>query len=503
MPAGTWRPWRLPNLRSGGEGRVAGRKEGNAVFRRRITLRPMRLMVDAALAHPAAEDEQVQYLLELTDEACFERYLYADDGPPPDIPRKHLDDCSMVVEGWVCTQPGHWPHVIDVVYGQGERFTWTGAWREDPRFALLSVAPPPDAYRDLSDPAARMRADLTALLVAEAIDADLFITERAYLLEEEIGLAREATVLPPREALPVIGLYLRLQDVYRIRHSRFMSSFGGSPPRWLFFWAAAHHVLPASARWSRACGEHAQASGDDDFSYLAASLHHRVAGALDARDRLLGVLAVPQGNQGGEDALTLLTQICLWLMGAFDVAAQVAHRSLGLPPKQERYAAWQDPDWRQRVAAHDAALGRLTGIGSEGAHVLTILGEIRNSIHGEVLSSLGFQQGSDNPLETLVGIPRSRQAALLTAVDALGGREAWGAKVLVQGDLHVHPGDFTEELVVRALRLLDALMAATPVLRLRGATPGSEEVRSPREDTDPFHPMLERAGKRVRWQLGL
>lgn len=500
MPIRTWHPWKHENLRSGGEKQFPG-KDRNALFRQRVSMRPMRLMIDAEVAGHASDDERIEYLMELVDEDRFHRYLYADDGPPAELPRNHFGDDLAVADGWVYTRPAKWPHLIGVEVGQGEDSWRTAVSREDSLFDLIPVAEVPAAYVDLPDPAARMRADLVALLVADQIEADLFLTKRAFLLDGQFDLARATTVLHPSDAVAVVGLFLRAQDDYVIKRSRYVHAWGDRPPRWFFFRAAARHLLPASRSWSSAIEAHAQAISDDSMSHLAASLYQRVAGALDARDRLLAALSVPQGNQSGEDALTLLTQICLWLMGAFDVAAQVADRCLGLNTPDLRIG-WQHQDWQKRVKAHDPGLAALVAPGSDGAHLLTVVREIRNSIHGEVLSSSGFQE-SGGPLETLVGIPKAREAALLGAVDALGGRAAWGARLVWPGNLHVFPGEFMEELVPRALRLLDALMAATPVLRLPGATPPPAEDRSEFEEKHPYHPMLERAGRRVRWQLGI
>jgi len=500
MPARKWWPWKLENLRSGGEKRLPG-KEGNAVFRQRLTMRQMRLMIDAEIGGRDTDDERGQYLMELTDGDCFERYLFADDGPPEDIPRSHQNDDWVVADGWVYTRPGNWPHLIGVEVGQGKDSWRTAISAEDSLFDLLPAAEVPAAYLDLPQPAAKMRADLIALLVADQIEADLFVTARAFLLDGQFDLARATTVLHPIDALPVVGLFLRSQNDFVVRRSHYLSDWGERPPRWFFFWAAAHHVLPASHQWSSVIGAHAKVTNDDGLTHLAASLHHRVAGALDARDRLLAALSIPQGNQSGEDAWTLLTQICLWLMGAFDVAAQVADRCLGLNTPEQRIG-WQYNDWRKAVKAHDQALACLVKPGSDGAYLLAIVRELRNSIHGEVLSSSGYQEGS-GPVESLVGIPRSREAELLGAMDALGGREAWGAKLLWPGNLHLFPGDFLEEMVPRVLGLLDALIAATPVLQLPGATTPIEEDRSAFEEKYPFHPMLKRAGSRIRWQLGL
>ncbi len=500
MPSQTWRPWKLENLRSGSEKREPG-KTGNAVFRQRVTMRPMRILIDAEIVHRAASDEQLEYLLELLDDNQIECFQFADEGPPPDVPRLHLNNDWMIADGWIETGPSQWPHVLGVFVGQGEKSWKTGIWREDPHFNLLPVAKVPSAYRDLTDSAAKMRADLITLLIADQIEADLFVTERPFLLDDEFRLARFTTIVHPYHALPIVGLYLRMQNRYIVRRSHYVVDFLETPPRWMFFWSAAHHVLPASRTWSSVCSVQVSSVEDDSLSHLDASLHQRIAGGLDARDRLLQVLSVPQGNQSGNDALTYLTQICLWLMGAFDVAAVVTDRCLSLNTREQQIA-WQRADWQEKVAKIDPALAALVRSHSEGAYLLTIVREIRNSIHGEVLSSSGYKEGS-GPDESLVGIPRSREAALLAAIDALGGRETWGAKLLPPVGLSLLPGEFLEELITRSFRLLNSIMMATAAPRLPSASVSADTDRSEFERKYPYHPMGERAGNRIRWQLGL
>lgn len=488
-----WYPWLFPRLLDGGDRRrPAG--EGGALFRRRVVMRPMRLMVDAEIT-ARVDDDLVTYLMELTEGSQFERYLHADDGPPADAPRRTIGDNPPAVDGWVYTCADQWPHIERVVVGNPEGPWSTGVWREDPRFELLPVAAVPSSYVDSPHPRGRMRSDLTALLVADAVEADAYVTEREFLLEREFDLARSVTVLHPREALPVVGLYLRSQGAYVVKRTRYGFNWLETPPRFYFFWAAAHHLLPASAQWS---GAFAGTDDDDVRRHLPASLHQRVAGVLDTRDQLLGVLAVPQGNQSGEDALTLMTQIALWFMGAFDVAALVARHCLGLDIPEER-SAWQRQEWQLAVRRRSPGLAALVEPGSEGGHVLTILREIRNVIHGEAMSPLMFQRGSDGPTETRVKIPKSREAALLASIDALGGPELWGAEVLWPNDLHLAAGPFMEQLVSRGIGLLNALMEATAA----GRPTAAAEDRSAFAAEYPLHPMLPRAGQRIRWQLGL
>jgi hypothetical protein len=259
---------------------------------------------------------------------------------------------------------------------------------------------------------------------------------------------------------------------------------------------AAKDLIPAAMRWSTACAWHSRATGDDTLVSLPAALEWRIDQVLRSRDRLLTALSVPQNINTMDDALTELDQILVWLMAAFDITAQVAHVALGVPMKI-RQAVWQYDDWLKKVADLERPLADLLSNGNEGEHVFTIVRELRNSVHGEAMSAGGMiPVVGHRAMETLVRIPRKKRQDVLHAMDELGGHAAWGvARPFPDSDLHLHPGEFIERLLPRALSVLNDLMSATPVERLAGVQATSGNLLGTRPQS-----LYER---RIRWQLGL
>src|SRR5260370_24570603 len=100
------------------------------------------------------------------------------------------------------------------------------------------------------------------------------------------------------------------------------------------------------------------------------------------------VLNRKQDIDVAEDALTALDTCLVFLMGALDAAARVAHRVLGLAPGHVRRAGWQSSSWLKDLAAKAPSLAEVVAAGTPGPDTLTILALLRNTVH-EALS-VGF-----------------------------------------------------------------------------------------------------------------
>ena len=200
-------------------------------------------------------------------------------------------------------------------------------------------------------------------------------------------------------------------------------------------------------------------------TYLGGAVFQRITRVLQARDDLLRAMNCKQDNNVAEDALTALDVCLVFLMGALDAAARVAHRVLGLRPDHVHRAGWQRNSWLQDVAAREPSLAAVVAAGTAGADTLTILSRLRNTVHEAGLPALavglpGRREG------TLVGLPRADSERILEAADRHGGREAWGLQELLLGRLHAEPGVLLERLLPPVIELLNELMTATPVEEL-------------------------------------
>jgi hypothetical protein len=124
-----------------------------------------------------------------------------------------------------------------------------------------------------------------------------------------------------------------------------------------------------------------------------------------------------------------------------------------------------------------------------------ILRALRNSVHGAALTPLGVSSYPNQREATLVGLPPEEAERLVTAMDANGGRAAFGVQVLLPDKIHADPGILLDAILVRTIPLLNELMNQTPVERLgppenADVEPGSPGLRDKRITRENIRRLL-------------
>jgi hypothetical protein len=225
---------------------------------------------------------------------------------------------------------------------------------------------------------------------------------------------------------------------------------------------------------------------------LSEALRQRITRALRTRDSFHRAYSLPQNRDAVRTVLVELDELLVTLMGAVDVTARFVHILLGLPAEQRRRAGWQHLDgWLAKVAEKDAALAALFGSGTPLAQTMNILVPLRNTVHSEAIRATMRQRGfaRDAPVK----LPEKDEKKILEGMDALGGRQAWGAQAAPDESTVVDPGRFVEQLFPKVLTLLNAVMEHTP------SASSAEQRRSSSEE----HPWYNVRNKlSLGWQLG-
>ncbi|MGN6275848.1 MAG: hypothetical protein ACTHNP_07960 [Solirubrobacterales bacterium] len=473
--------------------------EPSTVFSPRPPLRKLVVVVDYDLLETlsCSRSSEDSLLSGLLSHPYIEVFRISDDGPPETAERGSTEQGVEYVPGWI---------VMGESSAEGGITPLVQASKDGTRIvrrALIGNAPEvaeddptSTAYQERGeDGAAAQRAsDIRMLEAAREVGADLFITIRPYLHDLTWGFAREVAVGTPRQALPLVSLYLRRQGVFlscRSPNGSATDSFN----RGLFYWVGTRDLLPAGWRWFSACVE--QDREQSGLVYLGQSLFQRVQRALQDRDAALWALNQPQNNDTADDALGSLDNVLLGLMAAVDITARVAHRALKLEGK-EYSAGWQKERWLKKVRAAAPGLATVVAPGSSGAQVLEILRLLRNSIHGAALQPLAVSSNPNGRDATYVSLPPADADNLLVAMDAVGGRGAFGLRRLLPDRVHADPGKLLDAIFSRTMRLLDQLMRETPVERIAGASL-SETMDGPPNDGI----FDEQSRESVRMQLGL
>jgi hypothetical protein len=457
----------------------------------------MKVMVSAEVIERNCES--TSYLLGLLEcDDLFEINRYSDDGPPQAAIRE-TDRGGFVAPGWILYEPGSQGFGVAVTArGQG----WRSSSVHAADVLRLAEGFASSVYPDLplDEAKARARADATTACVARGLAQDLLVTERPFVLAPPFELTRAVAMLTPEDALPLVGLYLRTQREFIVDAGD--AGFGTMRfNKGLFWWVATRDLLPSGWSWMSACAQESAATGDDQLTYLAMTLHQRVVRALEARDDVYLALLGPQNNDTADEALAALDNVLLMLMAAVDAAARVTHLTCSLGPDLHR-SAWQSKQWRDRWRAQAPKLAALVDAGSHGESILTILRLFRNSVHGEALQPLAVSGVGRRREDTLVGVPVAQLTELQAALAATGGIAHWGVEQKIPGRFHADPGRLVDLIFPEVLTFLDQLLAATPV-HLLPHVDISKVSTGPPADTLRKQPWDSRFRQRIRWQIGL
>ena len=478
-----WPDWPPPRTRVSG-----------ALFEERPALRKLAVLADAELL--AAVDDSTPSRTVLLTGLLAHPYIkalrYRDEGPPADMPRRSYGPPEAglsVAEGWAELLPPDRGGVYGAQYVDGPSIQHKAVYGESAaRARTIGSA----AYRDRDWEAAadQRERDLLAAEVAQAVGADLFVTERPYLFELPAPVAQGVTVCRTAEALAVVSLYLRSQHEFVL-----WCAADGTSERaneWLYYQIGAAALLPESWRWSAGRTQAQSEEVREALSGLSEALRQRITRALRTRDSFHRVYSLPQNRDAVRTMLVELDELLVTLMGAVDVSARFVHILLGLPAKQQSQAGWQRLDgWLAKVAEKDTALAALFESGTPLAHTMNILVPLRNTIHSEAIRATMRQRGFTR--DAPVKLPEKDEKRILDGMDALGGRQAWGAQTAPDKSTVVDPGRFVEQLFPKVMTLLNAVMEHTP-----GAS-GTKQRRSSSEE----HPWYnERNELSIGWQLG-
>ena len=477
-----------------------------ALFEPRPSLRKLVVLIDAELL-AATDDFTLSpkvVLSGLLTHPYIKLLRYRDEGPFANTPRRSYGPQGTgltAAEGWAELLPPDDREGRDLIYADVSGPIYTGIFGSRAEYARRDHATA--IYRELDAEAAadRRERDALAAEVAEAVHADLYITERPYLFATQALQAQRVTLCRTPEALALVGLYLRSQNEYIIWRAA-DGSGSYSMNEGLYYWVGSRELLPTAWRWFSACVQESRAAGDDTLLDLGQSLLRLVQRALEARDRFHRTFSLPQNNDTARSVLSELDSILVSLMGAVDSSARVAHMVLGLPGNLHD-AGWQrNQRWLPQIAAHEPMLAALFDADTPHYHTLTIVRLLRNTIHGQMMRTIAVQQGA-RPQETVIRLPGQDEATILTSIDALGGQAAWGVRSAANGSSLVDPGVFVERLFLNVLALLNAVMGRTPVERLSHVrlTPAHSQPPPVRRagEADTFS---ERNRLSIRWQLG-
>lgn len=453
----------LPRLSPSGSARWPEVERGYPpLFRGRLPYRTLVVLIDGhVLVDPQDGRSKQSQLAGLLTHPLVEVYRHADTGPPASAFR--AGEGPRVAPGWVVVgaDDGDNP---SVVYECEGRTVYTGIGGNGISFAAVDTSTLHYQDGGWDHAIARRRQDARAVGTAEAIHADLFVTDRPYAVEVLGPGSNGVACLTPEAALPLVGLYLRAQGAYAVYGPTTLGTELVNWNRGLLYWVGARQALPAAWRWFSACVDHARGGGDEQLIYLGGSLLQRVERTLRARDVVHAALNQPQNNDTADEALAAFDEAVLLLMGAVDAAARVAHAVLSLPVPTH-LVGWQRKQWLKELTKAHPPLAAVVAPGTPADAALKVLRLMRNTVHGEAMSAISGSVGGSGTVKTRMSMPGVDQAELRAAVSAAGGEASWGIS-FERGGIRAEIDVLLERLLYEVVETLNLLMDETPVEKL-------------------------------------
>jgi hypothetical protein len=298
------------------------------------------------------------------------------------------------------------------------------------------------------------------LLVARAhceLDHDILVTLSPHLLAHRTDhFVREANPRTPSETAQIMGLFLRSRDNYTWwanEHGRATTNRG------LFYWVLARHRLPNMWRYHSACHV-AEAVRGDDIVYLGDSILIRCVRALEARDSIGVQFYVRQNNDTRDAIMYHFDYFTLLLAGALDAQARVARRAYNIVRPNERNTSFRRQEFVNALANNGAVdLNNLVS-GQHFIDIMTLLHELRNTIHGAGLPTLAVRAGVD-PQESYVTVLPNYANTLWDAAERCGGVERWGLRRL--HGVRLEPYSFVTTLATECFGFINSIAAVTNI----------------------------------------
>jgi hypothetical protein len=246
-------------------------------------------------------------------------------------------------------------------------------------------------------------------------------------------------------------------------------------------------------RYFRGCIE-ADAIRKDGTLYLGQSILVRAVRALEARDAIGMQFYLAQGNNTRDAIMYHFDYLTLLLVGVFDAEARIAHRVYGVTQPQERNASFCRKDYWEALG-HNGAINLYNTIsGQRFQDLLTLLHELRNTIHGAALPTTGYRGFASQEESHVTVLPDYRQA-LWQVATRYSSLDHWGL-VEQRNELWFEPYSYAVTLVDECFKEADAIAAATEIDKL---FPSGHSI-PPLADQSPEDEIF---GKRTRHRLAI
>lgn len=406
-----------------------------------------------------------------------------------------LDELSNLQEvQFFSTSPGKFPYIVFEEPSEREDYIPLILKSANSKEEIMQTLVwnkrqwPGIAARLLNPKAEDSKSILDTLLLSQAhksIRGDVLITKSHLLLSNRGNRwVRETNPRTPLEATRLVGLFLRSRNNYT--HSA-STNVRRTANRGLFYWVLARHRLPNMWRYFAACVSAAKLRGDDTDA-LGEAILQRAVRAMEALDAIGIKFYAFQDRDDFLEIIYHFDYLTLLLAGAIDAQARIAKRVYHLG-KDERWASFRNKKFRDALKVNNANELYEQTSSSNFQSVLTLLYELRNTIHGAAPRAIIFQDNSISQATHMLELPNSISEQLLKATRELSTADEWGLKANFK-KVWLEPYSYASALVDVSFKAINNVAGCTEVTRL---FPNGQPV-SPLMDA-PKDPVFE-LGKR-------
>ncbi len=273
----------------------------------------------------------------------------------------------------------------------------------------------------------------------------------------------KAPLMTTDEAAALSGLYLRARGERMVEIDRHGAGIMASEER--LYLLGATSLLPGYEVIWDASGRHWSATGDPDISSLTDAVAVRLGRALKARDYLNVRRRAANLQEIWSDVLYFFESVLVCLQGAADSAARLVHAHFGLDGSRRR-ANWGHAKWWSALERSDAPAERFDRLCLEDIDIL--VGELRNSIHGEVLTSEirqrvapGEKPATMGYAQLAVALDRELAGKVSGAAERQGGTARWSIHpTLPDGAVLIDPWRYSEAAIATTGQALSSVISA-------------------------------------------
>lgn len=286
------------------------------------------------------------------------------------------------------------------------------------------------------------------------------------------SLVSEAGLMTVEEGASLMGLYLRARGERLVEVEPPGTGVMANEDRVYLLGALA--MLPEYEVLHEGTWDIWKETGDPTVVGLGDAVAVRLGRALKARDYLHVRRRAPSVREIWSDVLYFFESLLICLQGALDAAARLLHELFHLKGSRKR-ANWGWADW---WAALEASAAPVAGFDRSCLDDLDVLvGDLRNSIHGEVLTGeLRRQvQPGEKPLvmgyhEQAVALDGELALSVSEATKRQGGLSRWSIReTFPQGAVLLDPWQYSEAAVVTTAHALSSVVTALATNHFAGS----------------------------------